>query len=114
MMYNSIFAKSFSRYEQKKLGYGAFVGCLIIVLSLCTVFKPYIVKLKLYVSFDTKMLMLNETSSFPQTARGKTLIQLKRQKQRKWSKDAFHKKGQIFTRYREISESMENPPLFTL
>ncbi|KAL4320626.1 Protein O-linked-mannose beta-1,4-N-acetylglucosaminyltransferase [Arachis hypogaea] len=103
MMYNSIFAKSFSRYEQKKLGYGAFVGCLIIVLSLCTVFKPYIgpihvLKLKLYVSFDTKMLMLNETSSFPQTARGKTLIQLKRQKQRKWSKDAFHKKGQIFTR----------------
>ncbi|XLT53053.1 hypothetical protein HN873_045657, partial [Arachis hypogaea] len=74
MMYNSIFAKSFSRYEQKKLGYGAFVGCLIIVLSLCRVFKPYIgsihdLKLKLYVSIDTKMLMLNETSSFPQIAR---------------------------------------------
>ncbi|XP_057750994.1 alpha-1,3-arabinosyltransferase XAT3-like [Arachis stenosperma] len=74
MMYNSIFAKSFSRYEQKKLGYGAFVGCLIIVLSLCTVFKPYIgsihdLKLKLYVSIDTKMLMLNETNSFPQIAR---------------------------------------------
>ncbi|MED6136436.1 hypothetical protein PIB30_056130 [Stylosanthes scabra] len=75
MMYNSIFAKSFSRYEQKKLGYGALVACLLILFSLCTVFKPYIrpihdLKLKLYVTLDTKMLMLNqETSSFPQIAR---------------------------------------------
>jgi hypothetical protein len=42
MIYNTIFAKSFSRYEQKKLGYGALVGFLMIVLSLCTVFKPYL------------------------------------------------------------------------
>ncbi|CAK8579707.1 unnamed protein product [Lathyrus sativus] len=66
MIYNTIFAKSFSRYEQKKLGYGAFVGFLLIVLSLCTVFKPYLVpihdlNLKLSIGADTKMLMVNDT-----------------------------------------------------
>ncbi|KAI5382743.1 alpha-1,3-arabinosyltransferase XAT2 [Lathyrus oleraceus] len=66
MIYNTIFAKSFSRYEQKKLGYGAFVGFMLIVLSLCTVFKPYLVpthdlNLKLSIGADTKMLMVNDT-----------------------------------------------------
>ncbi|WJX52738.1 hypothetical protein P8452_38816 [Trifolium repens] len=42
MIYNTIFAKSFSRYEQKKFAYGAFVGILLIALSLFTVFKPYL------------------------------------------------------------------------
>ncbi|XP_022754955.1 uncharacterized protein LOC111303156 [Durio zibethinus] len=41
-MYDTIFARSFSRYDQKKLGYGAFLGCLLIALSFCTVFKPYL------------------------------------------------------------------------
>ena len=42
MMYETIFARSFSRYEQKKLGYGAFAGCLIIGFTIFTVFKPYL------------------------------------------------------------------------
>ncbi|KAK8655933.1 hypothetical protein V6N13_108496 [Hibiscus sabdariffa] len=42
MMYDTIFARSFSRYDQKKLGYGAFVGCLLIAFSFCIVFKPYL------------------------------------------------------------------------
>ncbi|KAK2437679.1 Glycosyltransferase family 61 protein [Trifolium repens] len=67
MIYNTIFAKSFSRYEQKKLAYGAFVGILLIVLSLCTVFKPYLdpiydLNLKLSIGVDTKMLMVTDTS----------------------------------------------------
>ncbi|XWS48270.1 hypothetical protein CRYUN_Cryun13aG0060700 [Craigia yunnanensis] len=41
IMYDTIFAKSFSRSDQKKLGYGAFLGCLFIALSFCLVFKPY-------------------------------------------------------------------------
>ncbi|MED6156013.1 hypothetical protein PIB30_010944 [Stylosanthes scabra] len=115
MIYNSIFAKSFSRYEQKKLGYGALVACLLILFSLCTVFKPYInigpihdcesstlafsfyfnlhaplltsfsfstVKLKLYVTLDTKMFMLNEeTSSFPHIARAEETEETKKMEQ---------------------------------
>ncbi|XVF53843.1 hypothetical protein PTKIN_Ptkin05aG0131400 [Pterospermum kingtungense] len=41
MMYDTIFARSFSRSDQKKLGYGAFLGCLLIALSFCLVFRPY-------------------------------------------------------------------------
>ncbi|KAK7320142.1 hypothetical protein RJT34_04876 [Clitoria ternatea] len=75
MIYDSIFAKSFSRYEQKRLGYGAFLSCLLIVFSLCTVFKPYLVplhglNLKLSILVDTKLLMVNETRVSSQIARG--------------------------------------------
>ncbi|KAK9278782.1 hypothetical protein L1049_028360 [Liquidambar formosana] len=41
MMYETIFAKSFSRYEQKKLGYAAVFGSLSITLGICIVFKAY-------------------------------------------------------------------------
>ncbi|EOY21159.1 Glycosyltransferase family 61 protein, putative [Theobroma cacao] len=41
IMYDTIFARSFSRSDQKKLGYGAFLGCLLIALCFCLVFKPY-------------------------------------------------------------------------
>ncbi|KAJ0104720.1 hypothetical protein Patl1_19729 [Pistacia atlantica] len=41
MKYDSILARSFSRYEQKKFRYGALFGCLLVILSFCTVFKPY-------------------------------------------------------------------------
>ncbi|KAL2461682.1 Uncharacterized protein Adt_45102 [Abeliophyllum distichum] len=44
-MYDSIFAKSFSKHERQKLGWGAFLACFIIALTLCTVFKPYLVPL---------------------------------------------------------------------
>ncbi|GMJ13521.1 hypothetical protein like AT3G18180 [Hibiscus trionum] len=47
MMYDTIFARSFSRYDQKKLGYGAFVGCLLIAFSFCIVFKPYLAPIRL-------------------------------------------------------------------
>lgn len=40
--YDSILARSFSRHEQKKLGCGAFFGCFIIALCICTIFKPYL------------------------------------------------------------------------
>ncbi|KAK9166981.1 hypothetical protein Scep_002172 [Stephania cephalantha] len=40
MEYKAIFAKSFSRDERRKLGYGAFIGCLILVFSFFTVFRP--------------------------------------------------------------------------
>ncbi|KAL5718341.1 hypothetical protein ACHQM5_011252 [Ranunculus cassubicifolius] len=40
MEYNTIFAKSFSRYEQKKLGFGAFLGALVIFVTIVTVFRP--------------------------------------------------------------------------
>ncbi|KAL6181478.1 hypothetical protein ACLB2K_048133 [Fragaria x ananassa] len=40
MMYDSILARSFSRHEQKKLGYGAFLCFLFLALCFCTVLKP--------------------------------------------------------------------------
>ncbi|XVE58816.1 hypothetical protein DITRI_Ditri04bG0199300 [Diplodiscus trichospermus] len=67
MMYDTIFARSFSRYDQKKLGYGAFLGCLLIALSFCTVFKPYLGPLPVLdtrLSMDgLKMLRITDSSS---------------------------------------------------
>lgn len=40
MLYDPIFSKSFSRFEQQKIGRFAFFGCAVIALSICTVFKP--------------------------------------------------------------------------
>ncbi|KAM3750968.1 hypothetical protein ACB098_04G073400 [Castanea mollissima] len=62
MMYDDILAKSFSKHEKKKLGYGAFFGCLLIALSFCTVFKPYLVKLKLSMAAGFKKPMVGDTS----------------------------------------------------
>ncbi|PIN17879.1 protein O-GlcNAc transferase [Handroanthus impetiginosus] len=42
-MYETIFARSFSKHEQKKMGFGAVVGCLVMAFTLCTVFKPYMI-----------------------------------------------------------------------
>lgn len=41
-MYSAILARSFSKHEQKRLGYGAFIACFLVALSFCTVFKPYL------------------------------------------------------------------------
>ncbi|XVE58815.1 hypothetical protein DITRI_Ditri04bG0199200 [Diplodiscus trichospermus] len=41
IMYDTIFSRSFSRSDQKKLGFGAFLGCLLIAFSFCLVLKPY-------------------------------------------------------------------------
>ncbi|KAE8124865.1 hypothetical protein FH972_019712 [Carpinus fangiana] len=70
MMYDDLLARSFSKHEQKRLGYGAFLGCLLIALSFCTVFKPYlgplpVLNLKLSMGAGFKMLMVRDTSSSP-------------------------------------------------
>ncbi|XWS50782.1 hypothetical protein CRYUN_Cryun12cG0118300 [Craigia yunnanensis] len=68
MMYDTIFARSFSRYDQKKLGYGAFLGCLLMALSFCTFFKPYLGPLpvqnvRLSMDFGLKMLRITDSAS---------------------------------------------------
>ncbi|KAK7821348.1 hypothetical protein CFP56_037812 [Quercus suber] len=65
MMYDDLLARSFSKHEKKKLGYGAFFGCLLIALSFCTVFKPYLgplpaLNLKQSMAAGFKMLMKME------------------------------------------------------
>lgn len=70
MMYDTILARSFSRHDQKKLGCGAFVGCLIIAFSVCTVFKPYlgpipVLNLQLLRVGSVKMLMTEERRNPP-------------------------------------------------
>ncbi|KAF5188326.1 Alpha-1,3-arabinosyltransferase XAT2 [Thalictrum thalictroides] len=71
MEYNTIFAKSFSRYEQKKFGITAFLGSLIILLSIFTVFKPSfhrlpILNLRVSMHAGLAMLMFEDSSSPPQ------------------------------------------------
>ncbi|GMI99520.1 hypothetical protein like AT3G18170 [Hibiscus trionum] len=66
MMYDTILARSFSKYDQKKLGYGAFLACFLIAFSLCTVFKPYLGPLPLLnksLSMDVDLKMLKITES---------------------------------------------------
>ncbi|XP_059658892.1 alpha-1,3-arabinosyltransferase XAT3-like [Cornus florida] len=69
MTYQTIFAKSFSRHDQKRLGCGAFVGCLVVAFSFCAVFKPYlsplpVLNLQLSLGFGRfKMLSSMEKSS---------------------------------------------------
>lgn len=68
MSYEAILARSFSRYEQKKLGYGALVGCLLIFLSFFTVFKPYlgplpILNVRLSMGIAHRMFATKETQS---------------------------------------------------
>ncbi|KAJ7975178.1 protein O-linked-mannose beta-1,4-N-acetylglucosaminyltransferase 2-like [Quillaja saponaria] len=65
-MYETILARSFSRHEQKKLGFGAFVCCLLIALSFCTVFRSYLgplPNLKLRLSVGVHHKLLKDTSS---------------------------------------------------
>ncbi|XP_023642170.1 protein O-linked-mannose beta-1,4-N-acetylglucosaminyltransferase 2 [Capsella rubella] len=64
LLYDTILARSFSKNEQKKLGYGAFVASLLFVFTLCTVFKPYLSPLpivELQVSVDAGLRMLRIT-----------------------------------------------------
>ncbi|KAJ4887452.1 Glycosyltransferase family 61 protein [Raphanus sativus] len=64
---DTILARSFSRNEQKRLGYGAFIASLLFVFTLCTIFKPYlsalppIVELQLPVNAGLRMLRITET-----------------------------------------------------
>ncbi|XVF09524.1 hypothetical protein REPUB_Repub07fG0101000 [Reevesia pubescens] len=65
IMYDTIFARSFSRYDQKKLGYGAFLGCLLVALSFCTFFKPYlgpvpVLNMRLSMIVGLKMLRITD------------------------------------------------------
>ncbi|KAF7819933.1 alpha-1,3-arabinosyltransferase XAT2-like isoform X1 [Senna tora] len=79
-MYDTIFSRSFNKHEQKKLKYGAFFSCFLIVLSICTVFKPYLgpihdLNLKLSVGgVGIRMLMLNDTTSSSKIARVEDIV----------------------------------------
>ncbi|XP_030521846.2 beta-1,2-xylosyltransferase XYXT1-like isoform X2 [Rhodamnia argentea] len=68
MTYEAILARSFSRYEQKKLGWGALLGCFLIFLSFFTVFKPYlgplpILNMRLSMGVAHRMFATKETES---------------------------------------------------
>ncbi|KAF8103695.1 hypothetical protein N665_0186s0063 [Sinapis alba] len=66
LLYDTILARSFSKNQQKRLGYGAFIACLFFVFTLCTVFKPCLsplpaVELQLSVDAGLRMLRVTET-----------------------------------------------------
>ncbi|KAJ4893915.1 Glycosyltransferase family 61 protein [Raphanus sativus] len=65
LLYDAILARSFSKKQQKRLGYGAFIACLFFVFTLCTVFKPCLsplpaVELQLSVDAGLRMLRVTE------------------------------------------------------
>ncbi|CAH2053410.1 unnamed protein product [Thlaspi arvense] len=73
LLYDTILARSFSKNEQKRLGYGAFIASLLFVFTLCTVFKPFlsplpIVELQLSVDAGLRMLRVTESQK-PQALR---------------------------------------------
>ncbi|XP_042500755.1 alpha-1,3-arabinosyltransferase XAT3-like [Macadamia integrifolia] len=77
--YDTIFAKSFSRYEQKKFGYGALVGCFIITFSFFTILKPHlsslpILNLKPSMIPALPMLVKEDTSNSQQMATTKISV----------------------------------------
>ncbi|XP_030455418.1 beta-1,2-xylosyltransferase XYXT1-like [Syzygium oleosum] len=71
MMYDTILSRSFSRSDQKKLGYGAIICCLIIVFSIFTALKPHLgplpaLTLRLKTGDGHKMLLIEEKSAPPE------------------------------------------------
>ncbi|GLU12952.1 hypothetical protein SLE2022_296050 [Rubroshorea leprosula] len=68
ILYDSIFARSFNRYEQKKFGYGAMLGCLFIALSFWLLFNPQLsplpaLNLRLSVGTGLRMLSITDYST---------------------------------------------------
>ncbi|XP_052303395.1 beta-1,2-xylosyltransferase XYXT1 isoform X5 [Populus trichocarpa] len=68
MIYDSVLGRSFSKQEQKKLGYWAFVACLFIALSFFTNFKPFlgplsVLNLRLSMGEDEKLHLFSDTDS---------------------------------------------------
>ncbi|KVI04396.1 hypothetical protein Ccrd_017289 [Cynara cardunculus var. scolymus] len=59
--YDEIFARSFSRHDQKRFGYTALVVCFIVTCCLCTVFKPYLAPLPAYIGIKETKLLCNTT-----------------------------------------------------
>lgn len=67
MLYDSILARSFNRYEQKKLGYGALLGCLFIGFSFFLLFNPHMnplppLNFRLSIGSGLKMLSIADFS----------------------------------------------------
>eukprot|EP00257_Ricinus_communis_P025912 XP_025013326.1 uncharacterized protein LOC8277787 isoform X1 [Ricinus communis] len=74
MMYDTLLSRSFSKHEQKKLKYGGFITCFLVVFSFCTIFKPYlsplpVLNLRLSIEPGQKLLILNDTDSSQQIIR---------------------------------------------
>nr|GMD32535.1 protein O-linked-mannose beta-1,4-N-acetylglucosaminyltransferase 2-like [Ipomoea batatas] len=72
-MQDPVLAKSFSRNERKRFGYGGLVLIVIIILSSCMVFKPHlhplfmieeVMNLQLSITATQDLLVLNDTT-FP-------------------------------------------------
>ncbi|EFH59376.1 hypothetical protein ARALYDRAFT_479312 [Arabidopsis lyrata subsp. lyrata] len=53
LLYDSILARSFSKTDQMRLGFGAFIASLLFVFTLCTVVKPYLSPLPIGKSLNT-------------------------------------------------------------
>ncbi|XP_009797197.1 alpha-1,3-arabinosyltransferase XAT2-like [Nicotiana sylvestris] len=82
MKYDSFFARSFSKHEQKKLGFGAFVSCFIIAATFCILFKPEfrhfkVVNVKVTLRGGPQILAIKEeVSNKPK----KTYVEIKEEK----------------------------------
>ncbi|KAI3735587.1 hypothetical protein L6452_15094 [Arctium lappa] len=64
MKYNEIFARSFSRHDQKRF---ALVACFVVTWCFYTVFKPYLAPLPVYVETKETKLICNTTRPISDT-----------------------------------------------
>ncbi|KAF9667559.1 hypothetical protein SADUNF_Sadunf15G0035900 [Salix dunnii] len=74
MKYQTLLARSFSKHEQKKLGYWALLACLFIALSFFINFKPFmgplsVLNLRLSTGEDEKLHLFDDTHSSLQIAK---------------------------------------------
>ncbi|KAB5524461.1 hypothetical protein DKX38_022210 [Salix brachista] len=74
MKYQTLLARSFSKHEQKKLGYWALLACLFIALSFFINFKPFmgplsVLNLRLSTGEDEKLHLFDDTDSSLQIAK---------------------------------------------
>uniref|UniRef100_A0A6N2M0M8 Glycosyltransferase 61 catalytic domain-containing protein n=1 Tax=Salix viminalis TaxID=40686 RepID=A0A6N2M0M8_SALVM len=73
-LYQTLLARSFSKHEQKKLGYWALLACLFIALSFFINFKPFmgplsVLNLRLSTGEDEKLHLFDDTDSSLQIAK---------------------------------------------
>uniref|UniRef100_A0A6N2LJ87 Uncharacterized protein n=1 Tax=Salix viminalis TaxID=40686 RepID=A0A6N2LJ87_SALVM len=74
MKYQTLLARSFSKHEQKKLGYWELLACLFIALSFFINFKPFmgplsVLNLRLSTGEDEKLHLFDDTDSSLQIAK---------------------------------------------
>ncbi|XP_076959272.1 alpha-1,3-arabinosyltransferase XAT2-like [Bidens hawaiensis] len=77
MKYEEIFARSFSRPDQKRFKLGALVACFVVVWCMCTVFRPYLDTLPVYPEVEKTTIICDTSKQICDTCKIKGDIRIK-------------------------------------